>query len=108
MAFDERSAERIRGSLARRGVSEKKMFGGIGFLLNGNMCVGIHGTELIVRLPPEETDTALARAHTRPFDLTGRAMKGWILVKPAGIKTEAQLRKWIDVAVAFASGLPAK
>ena len=72
MAFDERLAERIRGSLGRRkGLAEKKMFGGIAFLLNGNMCVGVHKSELIVRLAAEKTDAALAEPHTRRFDLTG-------------------------------------
>src|SRR2546429_2688660 len=84
MAFDERLAERIRGSLGRRkGFAEKKMFGGVGFLLHGNMCVGVHGSELIVRLAPEETDAVLKQANTRRFDLTGRPVKGWILVEAA-------------------------
>jgi TfoX/Sxy family transcriptional regulator of competence genes len=109
MAFDEQLAERIRGSLGRRkGLVEKKMFGGVGFLLNGNMCVGVHGSELIVRLAPEDTDAALARKNTRRFDLTGRPMTGWILVEPAGLKTDAQLSNWVEVAVNYASSLPAK
>lgn len=109
MAFDERLAERIRGSLGRRkGLVEKKMFGGIAFLLNGNMCVGVHTTDLIVRLAPEETDAALAKPHTRRFDLTGRPMRGWILVEPAGLKTEAQLSKWVEVAAKYAGSVPAK
>jgi TfoX/Sxy family transcriptional regulator of competence genes len=109
MAFDERLAERIRGSLGRRkGLAEKKMFGGIAFLLNGNMCVGVHKSELIVRLAPEETDAALAQAHTRRFDLTGRPMKGWILVEQAGLKTEAKLSKWVQVAAKYAGSLPTK
>src|SRR5437764_12946540 len=98
MAFDERLAERIRGALGRRkGVAEKKMFGGIGFLLNGNMCVGIHGSELIVRIPPEDTDAVLKQANTRRFDLMVRPMKGWILVRPAGVKRAEQLGKRIGV-----------
>ena len=109
MAFDERLAERIRGSLGRRkGFAEKKIFGGVGFLLHGNMCVGVHGSELIVRLAPEETDAVLKQANTRRFDLTGRPMKGWILVEPAGLRTDAQLGKWIAVAAKFAGALPAK
>ena len=109
MAFDERLAERIRGSLGRRkGLVEKKMFGGIAFLLNGNMCVAVHTTDLIVRLAPEETDAALAKPHTRRFDLTGRPMRGWILVEPAGLKTEAQLSKWVEVAAKYAGSVPAK
>jgi TfoX/Sxy family transcriptional regulator of competence genes len=109
MAFDERLAERIRSLLGRRkGFAEKKMFGGVGFLLNGNMCVGVHRSELIVRLAPEETDTVLKQPNTRRFDLTGRQMKGWILVEPAGLRTAAQLGKWVDVAAKFAGALPAK
>ncbi|HVH66408.1 MAG TPA: TfoX/Sxy family protein [Gemmatimonadales bacterium] len=109
MAFDERLAERIRGSLGRRkGLAEKKMFGGIAFLLNGNMCVGVHKADLIVRLALEETDGALAEPHTRRFDLTGRPMQGWILVEPAGLKTEAKLSKWVEMAAKYAGSLPAK
>src|SRR5712691_3607415 len=93
MAFDERLAERIRGSLGRRkGLAEKKMFGGIAFLLNGNMCIGVHKTELIVRLAPEETAAALTQAHTRRFDLTGRPMKGWILIIHAARRRAADRR----------------
>ena len=109
MAFDERLAERIRSSLGRRkGLVEKKLFGGIGFLLNGNMSVGVHKSELIVRLAPEETDAALAQAHTRRFDLTGRPMKGWILVEQGGLKTDAQLSKWVQIAAKYAGSLPPK
>jgi len=84
------------------------MFGGIGFLLNGNMSVAVHKSELIVRLAPEETDAALAQAHTRRFDLTGRPMKGWILVEPSGLKTDAQLSKWVQIAARYAGSLPPK
>ena len=109
MAFDERLAARIRGSLGRRkGLAEKKMFGGIAFLLNGNMCVGVHKSELIVRLAPEETDAALAQPHTRRFDLTGPPMKGWILVERGGLTTDAKLGKWVQVAAKYAGALPPK
>src|SRR5262245_52192081 len=109
MAFDEELAARIRGALGKRkGLVEKKMFGGVGFLLNGNMCVGFHKSALIVRLPPEDTDAALKGPGTRAFDITGRPMKGWILVSPAGIKTEAELKKWIEVAAKYAGSLPEK
>jgi TfoX N-terminal domain len=109
MAFDERLAERIRASLGRRkDIIEKKMFGGIAFLLNGNMCVGVQQSALIVRLAPEETDAALSQPHTRLFDLTGRPMKGWILVEAAGVKTAATLDKWVQVAATYAGSLPAK
>jgi len=109
MAFDEKLAERIRRSLGRRkGVAEKRMFGGIAFLLNGNMCCGVHRTELIVRLAPEATDKALTESHTRRFDLTGRPMRGWILVESAGLRTDAQLRKWVAIAAKYAGSLPPK
>ncbi|MCI0707275.1 MAG: TfoX/Sxy family protein [Ignavibacteriae bacterium] len=109
MAFDEKLAERIRKQLAKqKGVVEKQMFGGIAFLLNGNMCVGVHKQEMIVRIDPEETDNALAEKHTRIFDITGKPMRGWILVKPAGLATDATLGKWVRQGVAFASSLPKK
>src|SRR5256885_13431445 len=85
MAYDEKLAGRVRNILAKRkAIAEKKMFGGVAFLLNGNMCCGIHGGGVIGRLNPEETDQALAQPHTPIFDMTGRPMKGWILVKPPG------------------------
>lgn len=109
MAFDDKLAARIRKRLGKRaGILEKRMFGGIAFLLNGNMCCGVHGTEMIVRLDPEETDKALSERHTRLFDLTGRPMKGWILVEPKGLATDAQLGKWVVVAVKYAASLPPK
>ena len=109
MAYDEKLAGRVRKLLAKRkAIAEKKMFGGVAFLLNGNMCCGIHGEEMIVRLKPEETDQALARPHTRIFDMTGRPMKGWILVKPAGVAGEDTLAKWVSVGVSYAASLPAK
>src|SRR5438046_368572 len=80
MAFDEALAQRIRKLLkGRKGLVEKKMFGGVGYLINGNMSVGVHGDELIVRLPADETDAALRERGARIFDLTGRPMKGWLL-----------------------------
>jgi hypothetical protein len=109
MAFDEKLAGRIRKHLGkRRGVTEKKMFGGIAFLLNGNMCCGVHKDDLIVRLDPEQTEKALAERHTRVFDLSGRPMKGWLLVAGEGVGTDAALGKWIDVAASYAGSLPAK
>jgi len=109
MAYDEELAGRVRGLLPKRkAIAEKKMFGGVAFLLNGNMCVGLHGEELIVRLNPEETEQALAKPHTRIFDMTGRPMKGWILVKSAGVASEDALAKWVSVGVSYAASLPAK
>lgn len=109
MAFDEDLAARIRTHLGRRtALVEKKMFGGIGFLARGNMCCGVHRDSLIVRLDPSETDKALAEPHTHVFDLTGRPMKGWILVGPKGLTTDKQLGKWVDRAAQYAGSLPAK
>ena len=109
MAYDEQLAARIRKQFGKRaGVTEKKMFGGIAFLLNGNMSCGVHGRDLIARIDPADTDDALSQSHTHVFDLTGRPMKGWILVRPKGLATEAQLRKWVGVAIRYAGSLPAK
>ena len=109
MPFDEILAARIRKSLARKkNIEEKKMFGGVGFLLNGNMLVGVWKDSLIVRLGPDEGDEALKEPHVREFDITGRAMKGWVLVKPAGVEDENQLNDWIQRAVKFVGTLPAK
>ena len=109
MAFDERLAERIRAQLGKRsGVTEKKMFGGLAFLVNGNMCCGVHGTEMIVRLDPAHAEEALNKPHTRVFDLSGRPMKGWILVQAEGLASEAMLARWIKLGLAYASSLPIK
>ena len=109
MAFSEELAERIRQGLARRkGIEEKKMFGGIGFLLNGNMLVGVWKDSLIVRLGPEEGDEALKEPHIKEFDITGRAMKGWVLVAPEGVEADDELSGWVQRAVKFVNTLPAK
>src|SRR6516225_4205813 len=106
MAFSEVLAERIRQRLARRkGVEEKKMFGGVGFLLHGNMLVGVWKDSLIVRLGPDEGDEALKEPHVREFDITGRAMKGWVLVEPEGVEDEEQLTDWIGRATKFVGTL---
>src|SRR5712691_7937790 len=110
MAYDEQLAARIRKRLGKkRGLVEKRMFGGVAFLVNGNMCVGVHKDELIVRLAPEETEQALRQKHTRMFDLSGgRTMKGWILVQPKGLATDAALGKWVGIGVGYAAKLPPK
>jgi TfoX/Sxy family transcriptional regulator of competence genes len=110
MAYDEDFAHRIREQLADQdGVTEKAMFGGLAFLLRGNMTVGIsNGGELMVRVGPDATDDALSQPHTRLFDMTGRPMKGWILVAPEGFKTKRQLGVWVSLGVQFASSLPPK
>jgi TfoX/Sxy family transcriptional regulator of competence genes len=110
MAYDEDFAHRVREQLAdEHGVTEKAMFGGLAFLLHGNMAVGLSGGgELMVRVGPDATDDALARPHTRLFDMTGRPMKGWILVAPDGVKTKRQLGAWVRRGVQFARSLPPK
>jgi TfoX/Sxy family transcriptional regulator of competence genes len=109
MAFDESLAARIRDALARKkGVEEKKMFGGVGFLLHGNMLVGVWKDSLIARLGPDEGEAALREPHVRDFDITGRAMKGWVLVEPEGVEEDDQLKDWIERALKFVKALPAK
>lgn len=109
MAFDIILADRIRKTLGKqKGLVEKKMFGGMAFLLKGNMCCGVHGNEMIVRIDPEQTDETLKKRYTRIFDITGRPMKGWILVESKGLAREPQLATWVGVAVKYASSLPAK
>jgi hypothetical protein len=109
MAFDEALADRIRKGLSRKqGITEKKMFGGIGFLLNGNMCVGVWKESLIVRLDPDNTDDALKEPFVKEFDITGRPMKGWVLVGPEGIRDDGQLKDWIGRAGKFVGKLPKK
>jgi hypothetical protein len=109
MTYDHDLANRVRDQLAdQAGVTETAMFGGLAFLLHGNMAVGISGDELMVRVGAEASDSALARPHTRVFDMTGRPMKGWILVAPPGIKTTRQLNSWVGRGVSFALSLPPK
>jgi TfoX/Sxy family transcriptional regulator of competence genes len=109
MAYDERLAERIRGQMASvQGFVEKRMFGGIGFLIHGNMACGINGENLIIRVGAEQYQAALAEPHVRPFDMTGRPMKGWVVIAPEGCTTEADLRSWVQRGVAMAQSLPAK
>ena len=109
MAYDEDLADRVREQLASEpAVAEKAMFGGLAFLLEGNMAVGISGDDLMVRVGPDASDDALARPHTRPFDMTGRPMKGWILVAPDGVAGERALAAWVARGADFARSLPAK
>src|SRR6266436_3788813 len=107
MAFNQALAERIRDALARKkNIEEKKMFGGIGFLLNGNMLVGVWKNSLIVRVGPDGYDDALLEAHVKEFDITGKPMKGWVLVEPEGIEGDDQLKDWIERAMKFVKTLP--
>lgn len=109
MAFDENLASRIRTALARnKGVEEKKMFGGLGFLLNGNMLVGVWKNSMIVRLGPDEREAALLEPHVGEFDITGRAMKGWVMVAAEGVADESAVKEWVKRAVKFVGKMPAK
>ena len=109
MAYDEELAERIRRALAgRKGLSEKKMFGGIAFMLRGNMACGIVRDQLMVRVGPERYDDALARPHARPMDFTGRPMKGMVYVGPEGLRSDADLAGWLRRGVEFAASFPPK
>ena len=109
MANDESLNRRIRQILSKRErVSERKMFGGACFMINGNMCVGTWKGSLIVRLDKKNHHETLAEPHTKPADMNGRVMKGWALVEPAGIESENDLAGWVDRAARFAGSLPPK
>jgi hypothetical protein len=109
MVYSKSLAARVRQALAGRPrVIEKKMFGGLCFFLHGNMLVGIWNDSLIARLGPEDGAKALNEPFVKPFDVTGRPMKGWVLVEPDGMDTDRQLSDWIDRALAFVATLPPK
>lgn len=108
MSFNSDLADRIRTLLIQSGATEKKMFGGLGFLLNGNMCVGIWKDDLIARVGPDEYPAALKRKGAREFDITGRPMQGWVLVQGSALKSDSTLNEWIELALQFVLTLPAK
>ena len=110
MVYDESLATRIKALLrGKKGIVEKKMFGGVAFLLNGNMAVGVNKENLIVRVDANEHDRLLAKKYTRTFDLSGgRPMKGWLLVAPDGVRTAKKLNTWVQLGVDYASSLPRK
>jgi TfoX-like protein len=108
MAYDESLSKRIDELIkGKKGFTCKEMFGGIAYLLNGNMCVGVHKNELIIRYNPRTTEEINADKNVHPFDITGRPMKGWSLVGGEGVKGEA-LKKWFDLSFSFAKTLPPK
>jgi TfoX/Sxy family transcriptional regulator of competence genes len=108
VAFDDALAGRLRVRLHdAAGVSEKRMFGGLAFLTDGNMTVGVHGDDLIARIDPAGTDEALAEPGVRPFDITGRPMRGWILLAGEALDDNV-LDRWVDQARAFVATLPPK
>lgn len=109
MAYDEGMAERIRGILAdRQDVSEKRMFGGIAFMIRGHMSVGIVKDDLMVRVGPEAHDKLAQQPHARPMDFTGRPMKGFLYVAFPGLEADADLERWVGRGVNYAMSLPAK
>lgn len=109
MAYDEGLAQRVRELLNERpGTMERKMFGGIGFMLHGNMACGVIGSDLIIRVGPDRYQTALREPHAKVFDMTGRPMIGWIVVTEGGYKADADLEGWVEKGVSFATSLPAK
>jgi TfoX/Sxy family transcriptional regulator of competence genes len=109
MVYDEKLAGRIRKKLAKRqGVTERKMFGGIAFLTNGNMCCGVLKNNLIIRTGPQNYEKTLKEPNVRPMDFTGRPLRGFVFVGPAGYQTEKDLTNWVKRAVDFTSSLPAK
>jgi len=109
MAFSEELAQRVRKQLGRQGgLVEKKMFGGLAFLINGNLSVAVRGDELLVRVEPEETEKLLNEPDARRFDISRRQMNGWLVVGGAGVGDEQSLATWVRRGVAYASSLPKK
>lgn len=109
MSYSESLAQRIRDLLDhRRHILEKRMFGGVGFLLHGNMLVGVWKTSLIARVGTEAYINALNSPHVSNFDVTGRPMKGWVMISAEGVETDLQLAQWIESAHEFVSTLPRK
>ncbi|HEV8285752.1 MAG TPA: TfoX/Sxy family protein [Chitinophagaceae bacterium] len=108
MAYDESLAKRIDELIkGQKKFTRKEMFGGVGYLFNGNMCVGVHKDELIIRYDPKLAHEITSNKNVRPFDITGRPMKGWSLVNSEGVKGVG-LKKWFDLSLDFAKSLPSK
>jgi hypothetical protein len=102
MAYDKTLTERVRQALGGRSdITERKMFGGVAFLLNGRMCCGVAGPDLVVRLVESEMVAALKRPHVRPMDLTGRPLRGFVFVSPRGCRTDAALETWVAEGLRF-------
>ena len=109
MAYDLGLADRVRSILKRHsGFSERKMFGGITFMINSHMCCGVMKTDLYLRLSSDEVTAALSRPHTRPLEFTGKPMKSMIVVDPQGTDSDQALHEWVESALAFARKLPPK
>jgi TfoX/Sxy family transcriptional regulator of competence genes len=110
MAYDEDLANRIRELVSgEQGVTEQRMFGGLAFLINGNMSVSASGQGgLLLRVDPAETDALLDKRHARPFEMRGRVMQGWLRVDDEGVRTKRDLERWVGRGVAYARSLPSK
>jgi len=109
MPFDERLATRVRDVLAQEcSAKERRMFGGLAFMVNGHMCCGIAGQVLVVRVGADLYEQALSQPHARPMDFTGRSMKGLVYVDPPGYRTTKSLREWVRNGLRFVLSLPAK
>lgn len=110
MAYDEELANRLREVLqGERGLTEKRMFGGLAFLINGNMAVSASGQGgLLLRVDPAETDSLVQQPHVRRFEMRGREMDGWVRVDAEAIETDEDLRRWASIGVSYARSLPSK
>lgn len=109
MAYSELLAARLRAALrGERGLTEKKMFGGLAFFVRGNLVAGVWRQALIARLGPEAAAVALQSPHVGPFDVTRRPMRGWVLVEPEGLESDGQLAAWIERALEYVGTLPSK
>lgn len=109
MAYDAVLVRRIERLLRRRrSVTQKEMFGGICFLVNGNMCCGVERDKLVVRVGPEPYEQLLQRRHVKPMDFTGRPLRGFIYVMPEGLRGQEALKSWLEWGLRYAGSLPAK
>jgi hypothetical protein len=109
MAYDEELAARVRKALDNtEGLVEKKMFGGVGYMLHGNMACGVLGNKVIIRVGPDRHAMTIEQPETVPFDITGRPMKGWVMVLPEGYETDEMLMSWLQEGISFAKSLPPK
>ena len=109
MAYDEALAARIRSAFeGKPGVTERKMFGGVAFMVSGNMACGVTGDEIMVRVGPDNHEDALSRPHARPMDFTGRPMRGMVYVARPGFESDQDLAAWVESGASFARSLPSK
>ena len=109
MAYDKQLAMQVRSALSsQQSLTEREMFGGIGFMIAGNMACGVNGDDLIVRVGPDAYEQALAQEGVKEFDMTGRPMRGWVIVSDSKMSTDAELNAWVHKGALFARTLPAK